>query len=134
MPQRFYLDKENLDAQLEKLDTNLYQMLEFAYLHEDMVTTIEDLMSDWAKENLSSFNNIQKEWSELSDADRNMYESIDEFLCDFGRWWIETDKLTDDEKIKLIERYRVTISTCLFSNTYCYDTIKESIEQNYSYI
>ena len=129
MPQRFYLDKENLDSQLERLDTNLYQMLEFAYLHEDMLNTINDLMSDWAQENLNSFNDIQKEWEELSDDDHNMYEDFNEFLYEFGRWWIETDKLNDDEKINLIERYRITISSCLFSDTYSYETIKEDIDQ-----
>lgn len=129
MPQRFYLDRENLDAQLEKLDTNLYQMLEFAYLHEDMVNTINDLMSEWAQENLNSFKEIEKEWGELSDQDRHMYENINEFLFDLGRWWIETDKLNDDEKINLIERYRITISSCLFSDTYSYETIKEDIDQ-----
>lgn len=128
MPQRFYLDENDLQGQLERLDTNLYQMLEFAYLHEDMVTTIEDLMSDWAKENLSSFNDIQKEWEVLSDDDRNMYENFNEFLYEFGRWWIETDKLNREEIIDLINRYRSTIAACIHSDTYCQETIKENIE------
>jgi hypothetical protein len=128
MPQRFYLDEQNLDTQLEKLDRNLYEMLDFAYLHEDMINTINELMSEWGKENLNTFKEIEDQWEQLSDDYRDDYENIDEFLCDFGRWWIETEKLSDDEKISLIHRYRMTISTCLFSDTYCHDTIKENIE------
>lgn len=140
MPQRFYLDKEKLDEQLEKLNRNLNEMLEFAYLHEDMIITIEDLMSEWARENLSSFDDIKKEWDELSDEEREYYLDDEEFNIDqfiqesYGsNWFLETDKLSDDEKMKLIERYRVTISTCLFSDTYNYDTLKESINSHFEY-
>ena len=47
MPQRFYFDEKDLDGTVNKLDRNLMEMLDFAYLHEDMVNTIEQLMSDW---------------------------------------------------------------------------------------
>lgn len=129
MPQRFYLDENDLIGQLERLDKNLYTMLEFAYLHEDMITTIEDLMSEWGSDNLQYFSEIKKEWEELSDDDKDKYEEFGQFLYEFGRWWIETDKLTQEEIIKLINRYQITIATALHSDTYCYETIKENIEQ-----
>jgi hypothetical protein len=130
MPQRFYIDKENLDEQFEKLDRNLYEMLDFAYLHEDMVTIIEELMSDWSKENLKSFNTILKDWEEMTEEQKDLYEDFDEYIRDFGRWWVELDNLTDEEKINLIERYQITIFYSLHSDTYCYDSIKENIEYN----
>jgi hypothetical protein len=130
MPQRFYIDKENLDEQFEKLDRNLYEMLDFAYLHEDMVTTIEDLMSEWSKENLQSFNTILKDWEEMTEEQKDLYEDFDEYIRDFGRWWVELDNLTDEEKINLIERYQITIFYSLHSDTYSYDSIKENIEYN----
>ena len=130
MPQRFYIDKENLDEQFEKLDRNLYEMLDFAYLHEDMVTTIEDLMSEWSKENLQSFNTILKDWEEMTEEQKDLYEDFDEYIRDFGRWWVELDNLTDEEKINLIERYQIAIFYSLHSDTYSYDSIKENIEYN----
>jgi hypothetical protein len=130
MPQRFYINKENLDEQFEKLDRNLYEMLDFAYLHEDMVTIIEELMSDWSKENLQSFNTILKDWEDMSEEQKELYEDFDEYIRDFGRWWVELDNLTDEEKINLIERYQITIFYSLHSDTYSYDSIKENIEYN----
>jgi hypothetical protein len=132
MPQRFYLDKENLDTELEKVDTNLFQMLDLAYLHEDMVNTIETLMSEWCKENLNTYQNIEKEFSELSDDDKKYYSDIDEYLSDMGRWWIESfSQLSDDDKETFIQRYRLTIACCLHTNTYDEETIKETIEDSW---
>jgi len=132
MPQHFYLDKENLDAELEKIDTNLFQMLDLAYLHEDMVNTIESLMADWCKENLSTYQNIEKEFEELSDDDKKYYSDIDEYLSDMGRWWIESfSQLSDDDKETFIQRYRLTIACCLHTNTYDEETIKETIEDSW---
>jgi hypothetical protein len=132
MPQHFYLDKENLDAELEKIDTNLFQMLDLAYLHEDMVNTIESLMADWCKENLSTYQKIEKEFEELSDDDKKYYSDFDEYLSDSGRWWIETfGQLNDQEKENFIQRYRLTIACCLHSNTYDEETIKETIEDSW---
>lgn len=45
MPQYYNPDKENLDSELDKMNTNLYQMLDQGLLHEDMVSTIEFLNS-----------------------------------------------------------------------------------------
>lgn len=134
MPQRFYLDEQNLTEQFNKLDSNLYDMLEFAYLHEDMVSTIENLMSNWAKNNLKSFQSIEKEWNQLSDKDKEFYEDVDEFaISDFGRWWSELDDLSDEEIKLLILRYRLTISNCLFSDTYDEDSILENIESDWQH-
>ena len=56
-------------------------MLEFAYLQDDMVSTIEFLMSAWCKENLNT----------LEDS----------------RWWMETfNQLSNEGKEKFIQRYR----------------------------
>ncbi len=53
MGQEFYLDEKDLNGQFTRLNTNLNEMLEFAYIHEDMVNTIDELVNDWAKENLT---------------------------------------------------------------------------------
>ena len=65
MPQYYNPDKENLDSELEKMDTNLYQMLEQGLLHEDMLSTIESLISEWCKENLNTYETLKKEFEEL---------------------------------------------------------------------
>lgn len=90
MPQRFYLDKENLDSELEKIDNNLFEMLDLAYLHEDMVNTIESLMSDWCKENLNILETLQTEFDELPENTKKYYSDFDEYLSDCGRWWMES--------------------------------------------
>lgn len=134
MPQRFYLDEENLDLQLQKIDNNLFEMLDFAYLHEDMVNTIEELMSEWAKENLNTYQNILEEWNNMPEDKKQYYEDIDEYLMEDGRWWIsDFESLSDEDKKTFILRYRLTIATCLFTNTYDMDSIRESIEENWQY-
>lgn len=132
MPQHFYLDKENLDKELEKIDNNLYEMLDLAYLHEDMVNTIESLMSDWCKENLNNIlEALQTEFDELPEDTKKYYSDFDEYLSE-DRWWIESfGQLNDVEKERFIERYRLTIACCLHSNTYDEETIKESIEESW---
>lgn len=134
MGQRFYLDEENLNEQFDKIDINLYQMLEFAYLHEDMVNTIEELMSEWGKESLSSYQTILQEWEQMTEKEKEFYEDINEYLMESGRWWIEDfSNLSDDDKKMLIRRYRLTIATCLNSNTYDMESLKESIEDSWQY-
>jgi hypothetical protein len=132
MPQRFYLDKENLDKELEKIDNNLFDMLDLAYLHEDMVNTIESLMSDWCKENLNILETLQTEFDELPEDTKKYYSDFDEYLSDSGRWWMESfNQLNDQEKENFIQRYRLTIACCLHSNTYDEETIKETIEESW---
>lgn len=132
MPQHFYLDKENLDKELEKIDNNLYEMLDLAYLHEDMVNTIESLMSDWCKENLKNIlEALKTEFDELPEDTKKYYSDFDEYLSE-DRWWIESfGQLNDVEKENFIQRYRLTIACCLHSNTYDEETIKESIEESW---
>lgn len=118
MPQHFYLDKENLDKQFELIDNNLYQMLDLAYLHEDMIDIIESLMSDWCKER----DPVRFE------STRQHYE----YESDMGYWWKESfHELSDDDKNNFILRYRATIYCCLHSNTYDKDDIKRNIEYIY---
>ena len=108
MPQRFYLDESDLRGQVDKLDKNLYEMLDFAYLHEDMVNTVEELMSDWGKENLPTYSTIVEEYNNLEESEKEFYEDVDEYLMDFGRWWIEEFDNLDEEGQKLfIQRYRL---------------------------
>jgi hypothetical protein len=134
MPQHYRPDKENLDLELEKMDTNLYQMVEQGLMHEHMIMIIDSLVSDWCKENLSTFintyQNFEKEFEELSDDDKKYYADIDEFIQEKGnRWWIETFyHATNEEKETLLHRYNLTISCCLHSTTYDYQTIQETIE------
>jgi hypothetical protein len=115
MPQYFYLDKANLDKQFELIDNSLYQMLDLAYLHEDMIVIIESLMSEWCKE-----------------RDPVQFESIRqhyEYEADMGYWWKESfHQLSVDDKENFILRYRATIACCLHSNTYDEDDIKRNID------
>lgn len=133
MPQYYNPDKENLDSELEKMDTNLYQMLEQGLLHEDMLSTIESLISEWCKENLNTYETLKKEFEELSVDDKKYYADIDEYIQQMGRWWIETFKqLSNEDKETFLHRYNVTIACCLNSNTYNEETIKESIEDSWN--
>jgi len=133
MPQYYNPDKENLDSELEKMDTNLYQMLEQGLLHEDMLSTIESLISEWCKENLNTYESLKKEFEELSVDDKKYYADMDEYIQEMGRWWIETfNQLSNEDKETFLQRYNVTIACCLNSNTYNEETIKESIEDSWN--
>ena len=66
MPQRFYFDENDLNGTVDKLTNNLNDMLDFAYLHEDMVNTIEALMSDWGKENLPTYPEYIEEYENMA--------------------------------------------------------------------
>ena len=133
MPQRFYLNETDLNGTLEKMDRNLMEMLDFAYLHEDMVNTIEELMSDWAKENLPSYSEIIKEYENMNEEEKDFFDDIDDYIySEFGRWWIESfDNLDDEMKKNVIHRYRLTIATCLHSNTYMYEDLMNEINESY---
>ena len=130
MPQRFYFDENDLDGTIEKLDRNLMEMLDFAYIHEDMVNTIEELMSDWGKDNIPAYQSIVDEYENMDEDQKTYYDDINDYLMEMGRWWIEEFANLDKEmKIEFIHRYRTTIAMCLFSDTYNYDSIKEEIEE-----
>ena len=132
MPQRFYYDENDLDGTVEKLDRNLMEMLDFAYLHEDMVNTIEALMSDWGKENIPSYSDIIEEYENMPEDQKEWYDDVDEYLTEFGRWWMEEfGKLDNEMKVKFIERYRLTIASCLFSDTYNYETLMSEINESF---
>jgi len=133
MPQRFYLNETDLNGTLEKMDQNLMEMLDFAYLHEDMVNTIEELMSDWAKENLPSYSEIIKEYENMNEEEKDFFDDIDDYISsELGRWWIESfDNLDDEIKKNVIHRYRLTIATCLHSNTYMYEDLMNEINESY---
>ena len=101
MGQRFYIDENDLNGQLDRLDRNLMEMLEFAYLHEDMVNTVEQLMSEWGVENLSGYQQLRDEYDALSEEDKEYYDEFEDFLFEAGRWWIgEFDNLEDDNEKK----------------------------------
>jgi hypothetical protein len=133
MPQRFYLNETDLNGTLEKMDQNLMEMLDFAYLHEDMVNTIEELMSDWAKENLPSYSDIIEEYENMNEEEKDFFDDIDDYISsELGRWWIESfDNLDDEMKKNVIHRYRLTIATCLHSNTYMYEDLMNEINESY---
>ena len=132
MPQRFYFDEKDLDGTVEKLDRNLMEMLDFAYLHEDMVNTIEELMSDWGKENIPSYSDIIEEYENMDEDQKQWYDDVDEYLSEYGRWWMdEFSKLDDKMKTNFIHRYRLTIATCLFSNTYMYEDLMNEVNESY---
>ena len=133
MPQRFYPNETDLNGTLEKMDRNLMEMLDFAYLHEDMVNTIEELMSDWAKENLPSYSDIIEEYENMNEEEKDFFNDIDDYISsELGRWWIESfDNLDDEMKKNFIHRYRLTIATCLHSNTYMYEDLMNEINESY---
>lgn len=136
MPQRFYFDENDLNGTLEKLDRNLNEMLDFAYLHEDMVNTIEELMSDWGKENLKGYQTILEEYENLPEDQKEWYDDIDDYLREDGRWYItEFDNLTtDEEKTNFIQVYRLTIASCLHSDTYDYESLQNQINESIQYV
>jgi hypothetical protein len=135
MPQRFYFDEKDLDGTVNKLDRNLMEMLDFAYLHEDMVNTIEQLMSDWGKENMPSYSDIIEEYENMPEDQKEWYDDVDEYLSEFGRWWMEDfGKLDDEMKVRFIERYRLTIASCLFSDTYNYETLMSEINESFDHM
>ena len=135
MPQRYYINESDLNGELTKLDENLFSMLDFAFLHEDMVNTINELMSEWGKENISTFHKKVEEFNKLPDDQKQWYEYIDDWLNEEGRWWIaEFDRIDDEEKKTFIQRYRLTISYCLHSSTYDYESLKQEIEKGWESI
>lgn len=137
MGQRYYLDESQLNEELEKLDNHLMESLNFAFIHEDMLNTVEELMSEWGKDNMSTYQDILNEWENMSETDKEMFDDdIDDYLrSEMGRWWIEDFSKLDDESKKLfIHRYRMTIATCMFSNTYDMDSIREEIDNSFSHL
>ena len=135
MPQRYYINESDLNGELAKLDENLFSMLDFAFLHEDMVNTINELMSDWGKENISTYTSKVEEFNNLPDDQKQWYEYIDDWLNEEGRWWIaEFDRIDDEQKKTFIQRYRLTISYCLHSSTYDYESLKEDVEKGWKSI
>jgi len=132
MPQRFYFDENDLNGTVEKLSNNLNDMLDFAYIHEDMVNTIDELMSDWGKENLPTYSQYLDEYENLSEDQQQWYDDIDEYLSESGRWWMESfTDLTDEMKLQFIHRYRMTIAICLHSDTYMYEDLMNEVNEAY---
>lgn len=136
MPQRFYIDESDLDGQLKKLDENLWGMIDFAYLHEDMTITIESLMGEWFQEAFPDrYESLTEEYNNLEESEKEFYEDINEWLMDFGRWWMEEfENLDNDNKKLFIERYRLTIASGLHSDTYNEETLMEEINTSWKYI
>ena len=132
MGQQFYLDENDLNGQFERLNANLYEMMEFAYIHEDMVNTIEELVNDWAKNNLTlEYQKLLGYWDEMSEDEKSMYEDAEDLIqMDYTRWWVDSfPDLEVELKKKFIERFRLTVGVCLSSNTYDYETIKDNIDK-----
>ena len=132
MPQSFNLNESDLKGQLTKLNDTLSNMLEFAFLHEDMVSTIESLMTEWAtkvfRDKLDTF---KKNYDSLPKSKKEIYSDFDEFLYDHRLWWLDQDS---DENLKMvIKRFRLTIGVCLYSSSYNIDSLKEKIESNWDH-
>tara|TARA_B110000259_G_scaffold49287_1_gene57661 strand:- start:987 stop:1391 length:405 start_codon:yes stop_codon:yes gene_type:complete len=132
MPQSFNLNESDLKGQLTKLNDTLSNMLEFAFLHEDMVTTIESLMTEWAikvfRDKLDTF---KKNYDSLPKSEKEIYSDFDEFMYDHSLWWLDQDS---DENLKMvIKRFRLTIGVCLYSSSYNEDSLKEKIESNWDH-
>ena len=135
MPQRFYIDESDLNGQFEKIDNNLFGMLDFAYLHEDMVNTIEELMNEWGKEKIPTYQAIVEEFNSMDEKEKEFYDDIDVYLSDRGRWWFqEFYNLDNVNKKLLIKRYRLTIALCLHAKTYDYESLQQNINDSWEYI
>jgi hypothetical protein len=132
MPQSFYLDERDLQGQLTKLNDTLSNMLEFAFLHEDKVITIESLMTEWGMEVFpNKLDEFKKDYDSLPESEKEFYSDFNEFMYDYGNWWLDQDS---DENLKMvIERFRLTIGVCLYSSTYDEDSLKEEIDSNWDY-
>jgi len=134
MGQKFYLDEKDLNGQFTRLNTNLNEMLEFAYIHEDMVNTIDELVNDWAKENLTQeYQKLLGSWDEMSEEEKSEYTDAEDFIqMDCSRWWADSfPDLEVDLKKKFVKRLRLTVSVCMGSSTYDSKKIKESIEKDW---
>jgi hypothetical protein len=132
MGQQFYLDENDLNGQFERLNANLYEMMEFAYIHEDMVNTIEELVNEWAKDNLTQeYQKLLGYWDEMSEDEKSSYSDAEDFIqMNCTRWWVDSfPDLEVELKKKFIERFRLTVGVCMSSNTFDYDTIKINIEK-----
>jgi hypothetical protein len=132
MGQQFYLDENDLNGQFERLNANLYEMMEFAYIHEDMVNTIEELVNEWAKDNLTlEYQKLLGYWDEMSEDEKSSYSDAEDFIqMDCTRWWLDSfPDLEVELKKKFIERFRLTVGVSMSSNTFDYDTIKGNIEK-----
>ena len=130
--QQFYLDENDLNGQFERLNANLYEMMEFAYIHEDMVNTIEELVNEWAKDNLTlEYQKLLGYWDEMSEDEKSSYSNAEDFIqMDCTRWWVDSfPDLEVELKKKFIERFRLTVGVSMSSNTFDYDTIKGNIEK-----
>jgi hypothetical protein len=132
MAQQFYLDENDLNSQFDRLKANLYEMMEFAYIHEDMVNTIEELVNEWAKDNLTlEYQKLLGYWDEMSEDEKSSYSDAEDFIqMDCTRWWVDSfPDLEVELKKKFIERFRLTVGVSMSSNTFDYDTIKGNIEK-----
>ena len=132
MGQQFYLDENYLNGQFERLNANLYEMMEFAYIHEDMVNTIEELVNEWAEDNLIlEYQKLLGYWDEMSEDEKSMYKDAEDFIqMDCTRWWVDSfPDLEIELKKKFIERFRLTVGVCMSSITLDCETIKENIEK-----
>lgn len=127
MGQTFYFDEEDLIGQFKRLNDTRLNMLEFAWLHEDIIAVIESLMSRWAVNTLST-QRLKDEWDQLDKDLRESYFDFDDYLG--NDWWLYEIEYVDDEiKKKMIERFRLTIGVCIFSNTYDEESLWDSIEK-----
>lgn len=132
MPQGFFFNETDLDGTLEKMNRNLMEMLDFAYIHEDTFATIEELMSDWGKKNLPYYSDIIEEYENMEEEQKQWYDDVDDYLTEIRRWWIESfDKLNDEMKKNFIHRYRITIATCLHSDSYMYEDLMSEVNESY---
>jgi hypothetical protein len=134
MGQQFYLDENDLNGQFERLNANLYEMMEFAYIHEDMVNTIEELVNEWAKDNLTQeYQKLLGYWDEMSEDEKSSYSDAEDFIqMDCTRWWVDSfPDLEVELKKKFIERFRLAVGVCMSSNTYDYESIKINIEKHW---
>lgn len=131
MPQRYYIDKENLNEEFDRIDKFPYELENFAIIHEDMTNTIENLMSIYSKDKLQAYEDYVNEYEELPSEDKEYYEDADDYIWQNigSRWWVDSYyDLSDVEKEEFLIRYRNTIACCVYSDTYNQDTIWEEIE------
>ena len=90
---------------------------------------IDELVNDWAKENLTQeYQKLLGSWDEMSEEEKSEYTDAEDFIqMDCSRWWADSfPDLEVDLKKKLIQRFRLTVSVCMGSNTYDSKKIKES--------
>ena len=121
----FYFDKSDLDATFEKLKRVVNEMDELKLISHEQMNTIDELMSEWGKENLAYYSDVLMEYESLPE-DQQLDEDDLNFELRNRRWYLETpafSQLDDKGKINYIQVYQEIVRRCLINPDLDYDDL-----------